>query len=154
MANKPKPVRVVPKEKTVFRLDKNGVWHAHGEKFTNQRISNYFHSCIKEDKDGFFLEQEHQHYIEKVYFPYEDTAFFVNRIIESDGLILCTNTGERIQLDPEKLLIKNDDLYIQSGKNLIKFNQNALLSLAAYMDEVDDHYIIHIDGKRHPIFQK
>ena len=148
MTAEPKPVRVIPKEKAVFRLDKHGNWHGDDGKFTNQKIIKYFHSHIKQDKDGFFLEQEHQHYIEKVYFPYEDTALFVNRIIEEDGPIMCINTGEQIPLDPQKLFIKNDDLYFQNSAALIKFNENALLSLAAYMDEADDEFVIVIDGKR------
>jgi hypothetical protein len=151
MANKPKPVWIIPKEKAVFRLDKNGNWRADDQKFKHRRIINYFHSLIKKDKGGFYLEQEHENFIEKVYFPYEDTALFVTRIIESDGLILCTNTGKHIKLDPEKLLIKNDSLYIQIGDCLIKFNENALIALAGYMDDVDDQYVIHIDGKRHII---
>lgn len=151
MANEPKPVRIIPKEKAVFRLDKNGNWRADDEKFTNQKIIRYFHSLIKKDKDGFFLEQEHEHFIDKVYFPYEDTALFVNRIIAGGGLILCTNTGRQIELDPEKLLIKNDDLYVQNGEDLIKFNQNALLALAGYMDDVGDQFVINIGGKRHVI---
>ena len=151
MADEPKPVRVIPREKAVFRLDKNGHWRTEGEKFLNQKIIKYFHSRIKKDQGGFFLEQEHRHYIEKVYFPYEDTALFVMRIIESDGLVLCTNTGEHIPLEPRELFIKNDDLYYQNGADLIKFNENALLSLAAYMDEVDDQFAIVINGKRHII---
>jgi len=152
MTNEPKPVKIIPREKAVFRLDKNGNWRSDNEKFKNQKIISYFHSLIKKDRDGFFLEQEHEHFIERVYFPYEDTALFVNRIIESDGLILCTNTGKHIALDPEKLFIKNDDLYLQSGEDLIKFNENALLALAGYMDDVeDDQYVIHLDGKRYLI---
>jgi hypothetical protein len=105
---------------------------------------------IKKDKDGYFLEQEHKHFIEKVYFQYEDTPLFVFRIIKrDDGLILCLNTGENIKLDPEKLLMKNDNLYIQNDEDLIKLNANALFSLADYMDDVDDQYVINIDGKRH-----
>ena len=151
MANEQKPVMIIPKEKAVFRLDKNGVWHIGDEKFTNQKIINYFHSVIKKDKDGYFLEQEHKHFIEKVYFSYEDTPLFVFRIIERDGLILCLNTGENIKLDPEKLLIKNDNLYIQNAVDLIKLNASAMLSLSNYMDEVDDQYVINIDGEIHLI---
>jgi hypothetical protein len=151
MANEPKPVRIIPREKAVFSLDKNGNWRSDGEKFRNQRIINYFHALIKKDADGFFLEQEHEDFIDKVYFPYEDTAFFVNRVIERDGLILCTNTGKQIELDPEKLLIRNDDLYFQNGEDLIKFKENALLALAGYMDDMNDQFFIHIDGKRYLI---
>lgn len=151
MENEPKPVKIIPKEKARFRLDKHGVWRVDDEKFTNQKIINYFHSRIKKDKDGFFLEQEHKHFIEKVYFSYEDTALFVDRIIERDGLILCINTGENIELDPEKLVIKNDDLYIQNGGDLIKFKENALTALASYMDDADDQYVILINAKRHVV---
>ena len=151
MANEPKPVRIIPSEKAIFRLDKYGNWRADADKFRNQKIINYFQSLIKKDADGFYLEQEHADFIDKVYFPYEDTAFFVNRVIERDGLILCTNTGKQIELDPEKLLIRNDDLFLQNGEDLIKFNQNALMSLAAYMDAEDDQFVINIAGKRHVI---
>ena len=149
MTKEPKPIRIISREKAVFRLDKNGNWRTDDEKFRNPKIIKFFHSRVKKDKDGFFLEQEHRYYIEKVYFSYEDTAFFVNRIIERDGLVLCTNTGEHIPLDPQKLFIKNDDLYIQNGEDLIKFNQNALHTLAGYMDSVDDQFVIVLAGKRH-----
>ena len=148
MANEQKSIRIIPKEKAVFRLDKNGVWRIDNEKFTNQKIINYFHSVIKRDKDGYFLEQEHKHFVEKVYFPYEDTALFVFHVIKSDGLILRLNTGKDIKLDPEKLVMKNDDLYFQNDEDLIKLSVNAVLSLADYMDDVDDQYVINIDGKR------
>ena len=36
MANEQKPVMIIPKEKAVFRLDKNGVWYIDDEKFTNK----------------------------------------------------------------------------------------------------------------------
>jgi hypothetical protein len=63
MANEQKPVMIIPKEKAVFRLDKNGIWHSGDEKFTNKKIIHYFHSMFKKDKDGYFLGQEHKHYI-------------------------------------------------------------------------------------------
>ncbi|MEW6671694.1 MAG: MFS transporter permease [Thermodesulfobacteriota bacterium] len=151
MSTDPKPVKIIPKEKAVFRLDKNGNWRSDEVKFRNRKIINYFHSLIKKDRDGFYLEQEHANYIEKVYFPYEDTALFVSRIIESDGLILCLNTGNQIRLDPQQLFIRNDDLYFQSGEDLIKFSENALLALAHHMDEADDQFVVIIDGKKHLI---
>jgi len=151
MKNEKKPIKIISKEDAVFRLDGNGVWHNTNEKFTNQKIINYFHSVIKKDGDGFFLEQDHKHYIEKVYFQYEDTPLFVFHIIKRDGLVLRLNTGETVRLDPEKLLVKNDNLYIQNDKNLIKFNDNALFSITDYLDDVDGQYFINIDGKRHAI---
>ena len=151
MANEQKPEMIIPKEKAVFRLDKNGEWYVNDEKFTNQKIIKYFHSVIKKDKAGYFLKQEHKDFTEKVYFPYEETPLFVFRIIKKDGLVLGLNTGENIKLDPEKLLMKNENLYIQNDEHLIKFTEKALFSLAGYMDDVDGHYVIYIDGKMCPI---
>ena len=151
MDKEPKAVRVIPRENAVFRLDKHGNWHGENGKFTNKKIIKHFHSHIKRDKDGFFLEQEHRHYIEKVYFPYEDTVLFVSRITEGSRPVMCINTGAQIPLDPRKLFTKNDDLYYQNGEDLIKFNENALLSLAGYLDEVDDKFAIVIDGEKHII---
>ncbi|QTA89016.1 MFS transporter permease [Desulfonema magnum] len=151
MADKEKPIVIIPREKAVFRLDKNGIWHTDDEKFTNQKIISYFHSIIKKDKDGYFLEQEHEHFLEKVYFPYEDTPLFVFRIIENNGLILCLSTGKKIRLDPEKLLMKNDNLYVRNDEDIIKLNADAMLSLASYMDDADGQYVINTDGKRYVI---
>ena len=151
MTDEQKPVMIVPKDKAVFRLDKNGIWYLGEEKFTNQKIIDYFHSVIKKDKDGYYLEQEHKHFLEKVYFPYEDTALFVFYILKKDELILRLNTGEDIRLDPEKLFMKDDNLYFRSDDDLIKFHEKALFSLADYLDESDGQYVINIDGKRYPI---
>lgn len=151
MTDESKPVRIIPREKATFRLDKNGNWRAYDDRFENRKIISYFHSLIKKDQDGFFLEQEHPHYIEKVYFPYEDTALFVTRIIEKDGLTICLNTGLQIPLEPEKLLLKNDNLYLRNGEDLIKFNQNALITLSGYMDDVDEQFVIKISGRKHVI---
>ena len=61
---------VIPKDKAVFWLDKNGRWHnVHGE-FEHKRIINYFHSAIKKDKQGYYLFQERGKFREKVYFHY------------------------------------------------------------------------------------
>jgi len=49
MTKEAKPVRIIPREKAVFSLDKNGNWRSDGEKFRNQRIINYFHALIKKD---------------------------------------------------------------------------------------------------------
>jgi hypothetical protein len=151
MTNEQKPAVVVPKEKAVFRLDKNGVWHIGDEKFTNQNIINYFHSIIKKDKDGYFLEQEHSSFIEKVYFPYEDTPLFVFHIIQNKGLLLCLNTGKRMPLDPEKLFVKDDNLYVRNDEDFIKLNADAMRILAEYIEDADGQYVITIDGERHLI---
>ena len=152
MADEQKPIVTIPKEKAVFRLDKNGVWYNGEEKFTNRKIINYFHSMIKKDEDGYFLGQEHKHYIEKVYFPYEETPLFVFRSLKTDdGLILRLNTGEEMTLDPKQLFVRNDNLYIQNNDHLIKFKDHAQVSIAEYLDDEDDQYAIHINGEKYII---
>lgn len=149
MSDKQKPVIIIPKEQAVFRLDGNGVWwHIDGEKFSNPKIIDYFHSMIQKDEGGFFLEQEHEHYIDKVYFSCEDTALFVFGIIKGDRPTLCLNTGKKFPLDPEKLMLKNDSLYIEDGNDLIKFNERAMFALADYMEDTDGQYVMVIDGER------
>jgi len=58
MTNEQKPVMIIHKEKAVFRLDKNGVWHIDDYKFTNQKIINYFHSVIKREALKIFLTSD------------------------------------------------------------------------------------------------
>ena len=94
MGNESKPVATIPKEEAVFRLDKNGVWYHGDRKFENRKIIEYFHSMIKKDESGYFLKQEHRDFIEKVYFPYEETALFVFQVIAKDSLILVLYTGD------------------------------------------------------------
>jgi hypothetical protein len=151
MAGRQKPVRIIQKEDAVFKLDKNGKWHIDGRKFTNPKIVNHFHSMIKKDRDGYFLEQEHAHFIEKVYFPYEDTPLFVFRVMAGEPLILSLNTGETLALAPDNLMIKDDNLYLQHEENMIKFNEDALLSMAEYLDEVKGQYFFDLGGKRQRI---
>ena len=151
MENEQKPIMVIPKEKATFRLDKNGIWFIGDDKFTNQKIINYFHSVIKKDKDGFFLMQEHKHFIEKVYFPYEDTPLFVFHVIKKGGLTLILNTSENIELDPKNLIIRNENLYLKRDEDLVKFSENALVSLASYMEDNHNQYSINIDGKKYII---
>lgn len=148
-----KPIKVIPREDAVFRMDKNGKWRQmdDGGEFLHRKIIQHFHSSIKKDEEGFFLEQEHPYFIEKVYFPYEDTPLFVFRILREDGLVLRLNTGSKIPLDPENIFIENDTLYARQGEDRIKFSENALLSLTDYLEDTDGELTLQIDGKRHII---
>ena len=128
MGNEPKPVMTVPKEKAVFRLDRHGNWHTDEGKFTNRNIIRYFHSMIKKDEGGYFLEQEREQVIEKVYFSYEDTALFVFQVIDRDGVVLRLNTGERVKLDPEKLFV-NDKVHLSPDGHKV-FAETVLSAIA------------------------
>jgi hypothetical protein len=148
MGKEAKPVITIPREKAVFRLDRNGNWHTGDGKFTHRKIIRYFHSMIRKDENGYFLEQEREQVIEKVYFSYEDTPLFVFGIAEEDGPVLCLNTGERLRLDPDQLFVKGDILYTRRGEEIIKFTQDSMQALSGRMEAEGDDYVIQMDGKR------
>jgi hypothetical protein len=142
---------VIPKEKAVFWLDKNGFWHNEGGKFEHRRIINYFHRCIRKDQHGYHLAQEHGDFKEKVYFPYEDTALFVFDVIKHDEITLVLNTKKQIKLKPRKLFIKGDSLYMDAGDDRIKFSEQALIQVAAFMEEHHDKLFMRVRGRRYRI---
>jgi len=130
---------IVPKEKAVFRLDQHGKWwHFEQGRFENPRIIAHFHSCIRKDEHGYHLLQEHRHFREKVYFPYEDTALFVFDVLKKgEDVTLVLNTGEEAMLRPEDLFIENDNLYVRVGEHRVRFTQDALIRISDRL-EFDD----------------
>ena len=150
MSNKIKE-KVIPKEDAVFWLDKNGCWrNAHG-KFKHTKIIHYFHSCIKRDQGGYYLSQVNGNYIEKVYFPYEDQALFVIDVVRQDEITLILNTKRRILLDPESLLIKDDNLYMRMGDETLKFVEHGLMKLTQLLEDEDGQYYVRLKGRRYSI---
>ncbi len=138
-SNEKTPVVVIPKEKAVFWLDKEGFWRNEAGRFRKKKIIDHFHASIKKDEQGYFLTQDKGGIKEKVYFPYEDTALFVfDMKPEDNGFLLVLNTGEKILLDPETLYTKNDMLYFvtESGE-IVKFAERALMKIAPFIEEKD-----------------
>jgi hypothetical protein len=151
MADEPKSVVTIPREKAVFWLDRHGNWHTDEGKFTNRNIIRYFHSMIRKDEGGYFLRQERGHVVEKVYFSYEETALFVFRVDEEDGPVLCLNTGERFRLDPEQLFVKGDLLYVRRNDEIVKFTQNGMMALSDRIELQDGRYVIRIGDRKRTI---
>lgn len=143
---------VIPKEKAVFRLDKNGIWHNEHGKFEHPKIIAYFHKSIRKDDQGYHVFQVRDQCEEKVYFPYEDTALFVFDLKETNTLVL--NTTETIPLDPSRLFTRNDNLYMQTPEHCIKFGQRALMKLSRMLMEKQDRLFLVLDGTTHEIQQK
>lgn len=150
MPEKPTEI-VVPKENAAFRLDRRGRWCNAFGVFRNRRISDYFHSAIRRDEGGYFVCQESDNRIEKVYFPYEDTALFVVDVVMADPIQLLLNTRLQLPLDPAALFVSDDSLYLTRAGERIKFSESALLKLADVMDFTDEGYFIHVLGRRHRI---
>ena len=123
--------RVIPKEKAVFWLDRNGRWRNRHGAFEHKKIIDYFHRSIERDLDGYYLFQSDGERAEKVYFAYEDTALFVFEIVEEGGAIILTlNTGLKIELAPERLFINGDSLYLHIGDEVARFSDRPLMRIS------------------------
>lgn len=150
MSTTPKEV-VIPKEKAVFWMDARGRWHNQHGAFEHPKIIAHFNAHIRRDAGGYYLSQEINGRIEKVYFPYEDTALFALDLCGGSPEVLLLNTGERLPLDPRGLAVKGDALYQLRDGERIKFNERCLLKLAERIDDSDGHYCFRSDAGNHPI---
>ena len=142
---------VIKKKDAVFRLDGNGQWHNQHGRFQHKKVIDYFHTCIQKDEYGFYLSQERDNCIEKVYFPYEETAYFVFHVIAGDHITLVLNTQERLKLDPGELCIKNDNLYLRHGKDIIKFTDRSMMKIASFLNDRDGGYDFVFKEERYSI---
>ena len=142
---------IIPKEKAVFWLDKNGFWHNKYGKFQHKKIIDYFHASIKKDKDGYYLGQVRDDFREKVYFHYEDKALFVFDVIKENDLKLVLNTKKQIKLNPKNLYIKDDNLYMSVKDDVIKFTEQSLMKISDLLEYEGDQYFIRIENRRYEI---
>ncbi len=145
----PEPEQIiVPKENAVFWLDKNGVWHNEHGRLEHPKIIRYFHKSIQKDENGYHLCQTRDGFLEKVYFPHEDTALFVFDLKRKEtSLVLILNTGNTLDLDPEQLFSKNDQLYLRTPDHLVKFAPDALVKLSRFMGDDEDRLTLCLDEK-------
>ncbi len=143
---------VIPKEKAVFWLDKNGCWNNKHGKFELKKIIDHFHSSIKKDEAGYHVSQVNGDCLEKVYFPYEDTALFVFDVIrEGDDISLVLNTKKIIGLDPERLSVKDDALYMYDENELVKFTERSFMKISDIIETEGERYFIRIGDTRYGI---
>lgn len=137
---------VIPKEKATFWMDGRGRWHNKHGLFENKKIIAYFNASIALDADGYYVTQQRDGIMEKVYFFHEDTALFVVDVVAGDRALLLLNTGKRILLVPDKLFICNDQLYFLNASERIKFNERALLKIAdQIVVEKGNYFFSHAD---------
>jgi hypothetical protein len=142
---------IIPKEKAVFWLDKNGQWHNEHGKFEHKRIISFFHASIRRDKQGYFLYQENEQRREKVYFPYEECALFAVDVIHEGAVFVVLNTGKKLKLMPRKLVMRNDDLYMQTKLDTIKFLERGLTKISELISVDNDRYFITVNQRRYAI---
>ena len=134
-------------------MDGQGYWHNRHGKYEHRKSIDYFHSSIRKDDQGFYLCQQLGDRVEKVYFRYEDTALFVFDIIPGRSMTLVLNTGRRLPLDPQKLFIRGDHLYLRDNDDRIKFSESSLMKLSNRLEVKDDQYTIRIGGRIYVIRQ-
>ncbi|MCK5488077.1 MAG: MFS transporter permease [Desulfobacterales bacterium] len=145
---------IIPKEKAIFWLDKNGRWHNVHGKFEHKKIIDYFHSSIKKDQNGYYLSQKREDVQEKVYFHYEDTALFAVDLIKDNDITLILNTQKQVELKPRNLFIRGDNLYMRIGEETIKFAERGLMKISDLLEYDNDQYFIRVKNRRYKILQK
>ena len=150
MSEKMKEI-VISKDEAAFWLDENGCWQNENGKFRHKKIIHHFHSCIKRDRQGYYLYQENGNTAEKVYFPYEDQALFVFNVILKDDVTLVLKTKKQIKLKPSKLFIKNDCLYMHLDEEIIKFAEQGLMKISRLLEEENEQLFIRIKNRRYKI---
>jgi hypothetical protein len=103
------------------------------------------------DENGYFVLHDKGEIWEKVYFPYEDTALFVFGMRGGDNgkdICLVLNTGREIALEPDKLYIHQDRLYMMHGNERIKFAERAMIKMANMMEEDENGRLVMCAGGR------
>jgi hypothetical protein len=122
--------------------------------FRNRRISDHFHASIRRDAGGWHLRQELPDRIEKVYFPYEDTALFVTDVAPGPPIRLTLNTLRQLDLDPPALFVQGDSLYLDLEGDRVKFTERAMLKLSEAMEPAPDGYALRVGDRVHPIRER
>ena len=89
----------------------------------------------------------------KVYFNYEDNALFVFDIIKDKDIILVLNTKKQIRLRPQKLFLKDDDLFMQVGEDRIKFVERGLIKISDLIEYENKQYFIRVKNRRYKIHE-
>ncbi|MDY0221095.1 MAG: MFS transporter permease [Desulfobacterium sp.] len=144
----------IPKEKAIFWMDKNGVWHNEHGRFEHPKLIAYFNSSIRKDHMGYHLYQLTDEFEEKVYFFHEDTALFVVDLTVSDVVRLALNNRTRLTLQPDKLYSSNDALYLETQEHIIKFTDRALVKLSKFMQDQEGELFLVLNDQSWPIVEK
>jgi len=145
------PEIVISKENAVFWMDERGRWHNRHGRFEHKRIIDHFNRSIRCDSGGYYVTQERNGFLEKVYFRYVDTPLFIFRILPGSPMQLELNTGEIVPLAPEQLFTHGDQLYQRHGTACLKFTDRTLIAIAPYLVETPEGLCLQIDAGAVPI---
>jgi hypothetical protein len=149
-----KPEIVISKKDAVFWMDGNGCWrNAHG-RFQHKKVIQYFHSAIRKDDRGYYVSQDRGDVVEKVYFPYEETALFVFDVIVDGDIVLVLNTGRRFRLEPDRLYVNDDILFVRTSDEVAKFTDRSMMKIVRFIEERDGRLSFVREAVRHTIQQR
>jgi hypothetical protein len=142
---------IIKKEDAVFWMDGNGRWHNEHGPFEHKKVVAYFNRSIRHDADGYFVSQVRDDMLEKVYFPFQETALFAVDVTTHDDISLRLNTGRQMLLDPDNLMIRGDSLFMRIESQLIKFTDRSMMKLSDLLEDIDGRFTILVKGVRYPI---
>lgn len=145
------PDVIIPAEQALFWMDGQGRWHNQHGPFEHKKIIDHFNASIRKDDQGYYLGQHHGGVYEKVYFRCQETALFVTDLIGEDPVQMLINTGDRMDLSPGMLFIRNDQLYHRKGDEIVKFSQNALVTISRMIEFSAGGCTIRLQGKKYAI---
>lgn len=124
-------------------IDREGVWFHNGEKFTNEKIINFFSRSVRVTADGEYVIQ----YGDYVYpVKVEDTPYFVTGVTytgfgDFERIFLNLSSGETEELDCNTLYCKkNNALYcrIKNGTMPAKFKRSPSFNILERLEEGSD----------------
>jgi hypothetical protein len=61
------------------------------------------------------------------------------------------NTKKQIVLDPERLFVKDDNLYMRMGDETIKFVENGLLKISPLLEDDEGRLYLRLNDTRYKI---
>jgi len=124
-------------------IDKEGVWHHKGEKFTNEKIISLFSRSVNITADGeYVIHYGNYTYPVKV----EDAPYFVTGVTfngfgDFEKIILNLSSGETEELNCNTLYYKkNNALYckIKNGTMPAKFKRSPSFNILERLEEGAD----------------
>ena len=142
---------VIAEEDAVFWMDGQGHWHNRHGRFEHKRIIDHFNRSIRRDEAGYFVTQIRGDIREKVYFSYEDTALFVVRIVDENPIRLVLNTGSIVDLDPGRLFVHGDNMYLKRDDERIRFTGHALMAMAKHLEDGEKGLMFRLGDRCWPI---
>lgn len=135
-------------------LDREGVWFHNREKFSNQRIIDFFNKSVNITASGEYVV----HYGNYTFpITVEDAPVFVTGVIfdgfgDFETIKLNLSTGEEEELDCSTLYVKeNNSLYcrVRSGRLTAKFRRSPSFHILERLEEDSSgEYYLYLCGEK------